>query len=189
MKMKLIIAPFAILLVSAISSSAQKGAALPDRAVALKKSYQEARQRALRPVVATYKTELAKLLEDYAKAGKLDEALAVRKKIDSLTGEVPQTKEASKFKSSIADTQWVWAGGPMMTFYADGRAELAEDSGAILFKYTWVQKSPRVVQLTQLTPPNVGQKLLLNIAGDLKNAIGTGGGKRWKAVREESTED
>lgn len=55
----------------------------------LRKSYQEARERALAPLNATYEKELSKLLERQMKAGNLAAAVETQKELDSLKALTP----------------------------------------------------------------------------------------------------
>jgi len=64
--------------------SAQSAAVLPKDAEALKKSFMDARQRALQPLELKYKTELEKLLTAHTKAGHLNDALAIQAELDAL---------------------------------------------------------------------------------------------------------
>jgi Lectin C-type domain len=68
-----------VLMISAsLALNAQTVPGLPKDAESLRKSYQEARQRALQPLDVKYKTELEKLLATHTKAGHLDDAIAIR---------------------------------------------------------------------------------------------------------------
>jgi hypothetical protein len=68
----------AIMISASSALVAETTPSLPKDADALRKSYQDARQRALQPLDVKYKTELEKLLAAHTKAGRLDEAIAIR---------------------------------------------------------------------------------------------------------------
>ncbi len=79
---------------------------LPKDADTLRKAYQDARQRALQPLDLKYKTELEKLLAAHTKAGHLDDALAIRAELDSLSPTAQPDAPASdpqKFPSAKAE--------------------------------------------------------------------------------------
>jgi len=68
-------------------SVAQTPVKLPKDAQALQTAYHEARQQALLPVERKYREELEKLLAAHTKAGRIDEALAIRTELALLTPE------------------------------------------------------------------------------------------------------
>lgn len=68
----------AIMISASSALVAQTTPSLPKDAEALRKSYQDARQRVLQPLDVKYKTELEKLLAAHTKAGQLDDAIAIR---------------------------------------------------------------------------------------------------------------
>lgn len=115
----------AIMIGASSALVAQTTPSLPKDAESLRKSYQDARQRALQPLDAKYKTELEKLLAAHTKAGHLDDAVAIRTELDSLalSGSTtaaksttapaePDVKASSDLSwlvgKSLVDGGWAW---------------------------------------------------------------------------------
>ena len=103
-----------VLFVFAASAlNAQTATALPKDAGTLRK-YQEARQRALQPLELKYRTELEKLLATRTKAGHLDDAIAIRKELDSLTQSSKSDTSATPDDSNspvLTSGDWHWTTG------------------------------------------------------------------------------
>ena len=73
-------------LAAAVGMAAEPTPELPKDAQALRKSFLEAKARALQPIEARYRSELERLLSNYTRAGKLDEALAIRTELGRMGG-------------------------------------------------------------------------------------------------------
>ncbi len=71
---------------AAAGMAAEPTPELPKDAQALRKSFLEAKARALQPIEARYRSELERLLSNYTRAGKLDEALAIRTELGRMGG-------------------------------------------------------------------------------------------------------
>ncbi|SKB01785.1 hypothetical protein SAMN02745166_03458 [Prosthecobacter debontii] len=68
--------------------------AADEELIQLRQRYQDAVERATKPLEATYTAELRKLLDKQTKAGKLDEAVAVRKELETLNVSVVEPKSS-----------------------------------------------------------------------------------------------
>ncbi len=87
----------------------------------LKTGYQAAVTKAVSPLTATYRKELERLLDSFTRAGKLDQALQVKKEIESLDGaslaraekEAPpkETVPVTAPVTTIEGTTWVAKAG------------------------------------------------------------------------------
>jgi hypothetical protein len=69
--------------------------AMPEDAARLKKSWQDARARAVEPLDEKYRQELDKLLQAHTKAGRLDAALAIRAELASMQTANATAKDVS----------------------------------------------------------------------------------------------
>lgn len=80
----------------------------------LKDSWLRARERAVAPVDKTYQAELEKLVDFYAKSGKLDAALQVRNELNRVNQLTSATQDAKKTESPDLDIEkallgdWTW---------------------------------------------------------------------------------
>jgi hypothetical protein len=96
-------------------------AAEPPQLTALRQSYQQARTRVTEPIDTRYRQDLQRLLEASTRAGKLDEALAVKAEMDQVPG-------ARRIFELLTNNVWVHQGQHRYIFRRDGRFEL-EGSG------------------------------------------------------------
>lgn len=116
----------------------------PDRLTVLRDSWQSARERALRPIDQTYQAELKKLLDEFTRAGRLEDALAVKNELETVAaGEAPPADVAAAvpapatapekeprhlrdltnfadYQRFFAGTLWVSGTGPGISFAEDG---------------------------------------------------------------------
>jgi hypothetical protein len=105
---------------------------LPSDAIALRKAYDDARQRALQPIEQKYRIELEKLLAAHTKAGHLDDAIAIRAELSTLSSSTAQPepvttprqgteKQSDQVISSLRGTKWksAKADKPIISFYPD----------------------------------------------------------------------
>ena len=78
--------PFRLLVLAAATSFAVAAdpSDLPDQAMQLKRAYQRALDASAKPIHDRYLADIKKLGEQYARAGKFKEALAVKQEIDSI---------------------------------------------------------------------------------------------------------
>ncbi|MBX7211328.1 MAG: hypothetical protein K1X78_23675 [Verrucomicrobiaceae bacterium] len=109
----------------------------------LRQNYRKAIDRATKPLTETYVAELKKLLDRHTKAGKLDQALEVRKELEGISAPEPQamavapdasdkpkkrisTSERKDIESWILNKTWRVAypsgGGETLYFAKDGKA-------------------------------------------------------------------
>jgi len=124
----------ATLVLSASQLWSQSESALPADAQSLRKAYIQAKDRAIEPLTIKYKAELAKLLEIHTRAGRLDEALAIRKEIESLevassdsptvTQLARSSVKAEKLRAELSGSRWKLTGYSqpfIMTLEPDGK--------------------------------------------------------------------
>jgi hypothetical protein len=110
----------------------QVSAAEPADLTKAREAYQQASERALTPVKAAYWNELTRLIEQYTKAGKLDEAVAVKNEQAKLKGgaviPLPPTAAAvatntpgiAQLRERFVGRTFVTPGGTQFTFNKDG---------------------------------------------------------------------
>lgn len=152
--MKFTLSSFTILLLALMQLKAQSGdnKREPSQLLALRKSWEDARLRALQPIDSTYLRELGKLLDTCTKAGKLDDALAVRNEIDRVMGDISpasvkqsKTKDSQRIPDSSAFTnkRWRSPSGTIFIFNSDktGSQEAAGRKAHI----SWTQKNNGIV--------------------------------------------
>ncbi len=121
---------------------------LPKEAESLKALWQEARDKAVRPIDEKYKAELEKLLSRKVQDSNLEEALAIKKEIESLSK--PVVDEVTRnVESKIVGTIWEReSGSHVMTFLEDGKFS-SEDrwkSSNNVSHGRWVVTGPRTIQ-------------------------------------------
>ncbi|MBL9116003.1 MAG: hypothetical protein JNJ83_13435 [Verrucomicrobiaceae bacterium] len=75
---------------------------LPSDAQSLRKAYDEARQRALQPLEQKYRDELEKLLAAHTKAGRLDDAIAIRAELSSLSAPTASNQQPKQTEPATA---------------------------------------------------------------------------------------
>lgn len=124
----------AIMISASSALVAQTAPPLPKDAESLRKAYHDARQRALQPLDVKYKAELEKLLAAHTKAGHLDDALAIRTELDSLTANDPTSavekpnNRAARLKAELNGTIWtVFRDGKTITVTFDPEGALKQD--------------------------------------------------------------
>lgn len=97
----------------------------------LRSSYQNAVDRAVKPLRSTYEKELLKLLEKRTKAGDLNAALEVKKELEVITGksvvtnpeeatETASVPETKGMESLFVKKTWKTATGTKFSFEKDG---------------------------------------------------------------------
>lgn len=135
------------LITSLLVFSAVLVLAEPADLVRLRDNYQQAAERALTPVKATYEKELQKLLDAYTKAGKLDDALVVKNELAKLKGGVVtapvSSPETDKLRGYFVDRTWVTGSGSAFSFNKDGTGEVQWNEGKEAFK--WEITDPKTV--------------------------------------------
>ncbi len=89
----------------------------------LKSTYNETVEHAVKPIRERYVSDLKRLLDDYTKAGKLDQALAIKQEIGSMERSGgDSTETAEQFQHRLENTSWLWNDDPKgkFTFLPDG---------------------------------------------------------------------
>ena len=96
-------------------------AKLPPDAERLKKTYQESVARATQPLRERYTADLKRLLDQVTRVGNLQDALAIKNELDSVT---PTTSggvdTAVEFERRLFKTKWAWNNDLKFTFEPDG---------------------------------------------------------------------
>ena len=119
-----------------LSTAEETPKPLPADVVALKKSYEQAQQKALEPLRAKYIAGLQKLLEAHTKAGNLDGALAIREEMNliqakstkSNTENQPSPPKTPDIQSWVVGKTWEAVGtGSHYTFLIDGTCKQFAD--------------------------------------------------------------
>ena len=98
----------------------------PAKLATLRQSWIQSRDKALQPSDAVYVRELQKLQDSYAKAGKLEDALAAKSELEKLGG---NSEAPSRQTRSFVGKKWATASGSQFTFKADGTGTQANASG------------------------------------------------------------
>jgi hypothetical protein len=112
-------------------------AKLPSDAIRLKRTFQQASERALQPLRERYASDLKRLLDSYTRAGKLAEALAIKNELDSIAT-APATESAASFERRLLGTKWSWADTFSFEFITGGKATRGG--------FTWKCVKPLVVE-------------------------------------------
>lgn len=111
---------------AAAAAAASASAKQPAKLATLRKSWVQSRDKALQPSDAVYVRELQKLQDTYAKAGKLEDALAAKSELEKLGG---NSEAPSRQTRSFVGKKWATASGSQFTFKADGTGTQANASG------------------------------------------------------------
>jgi len=113
----------------ATNENAAKGSAQLE---SLRKNWMQARNKAVQPSDAIYTKELQKLQESFTKAGKLEEALAVKGELEKTDGPSMVTASAlgaSKQSTAFVGKKWRTASGSAFIFKSDGTGIQANAAG------------------------------------------------------------
>jgi hypothetical protein len=119
-------------------------AADPAALVKAKQAYERASENALKPVRDAYWKELTRLIDEYTKAGKLDEALAVKAELTKLSGETMailpassnvNSAELSQLRERFVGRTFVTPGGTHFTFQKDGTGTQTWSEGRESFNW------------------------------------------------------
>ncbi len=110
----------------AAASKSTDAAKQPAKLATLRKSWIQSRDKALQPSDAVYVRELQKLQDTYAKAGKLEDALAAKSELEKLGG---NSEAPSRQTRSFVGKKWATPSGSHFTFKADGTGTQANASG------------------------------------------------------------
>ncbi|MEC5125815.1 hypothetical protein VSU19_03570 [Verrucomicrobiales bacterium BCK34] len=120
----------------------------------LRTSWLAARERALKPIDETYKSELERLLETYTKAGRLEMALKVKGELESLDGgtrdlripEAPATSDDS-LRHLIGPT---WSDGDRVAFKfnSDGTGIKERREVNSTGSFQWVSIGDGIVEIS-----------------------------------------
>jgi len=105
-----------------LAAGAEKGepapGKLPEEANRLRQNFWEAAEHAVQPVRERYVADLKRLLEQYTRAGRLDDALAVKAELEASAHE--GVESAADFERRLVGIKWMWNGGFEVEFRADG---------------------------------------------------------------------
>ena len=149
-------ASLVILAASVISFAfGQSAPVLPQDAVALQKSYLDARQRALDPVERKYRTELEKLMAAHTKAGRIDAALAIRREIDQMKADEPDRvqskRQLSEWLLTISADHIASGGhGKFLTTFTRRKAVVLKEKTGKIDEYDFTIDLPRTVTFFNL---------------------------------------
>jgi hypothetical protein len=127
-----------VICLSFLFLAVQSNAAEPPELVKARQNYQAAAERALTPVKAAYWKELDRLINEYSKAGKLDEALAVKNEQAKLVNDsssVVNSPDIAKIRNHFVERTFVTPGGTYFTFNKDGTGQKKWQGGNDSF--TW----------------------------------------------------
>lgn len=115
-------------------------AKLPDDGARLQRAYQMATRQAIEPLRQRYLTDLKRLLDQTSRAGKLEEALAIKAEVDAAsTGTASATDTPGEFERRLIGTTWMWSGAFRFSFAAEGKT-----SGDR--KFTWKTVKPFTIE-------------------------------------------
>ncbi|MEO6740347.1 MAG: hypothetical protein ABIP20_08845 [Chthoniobacteraceae bacterium] len=125
---------FCVLILSICTSTAQspKSDKEPERLVALRKSWQQARTKATEPIDLKYRQELLKILESLTKAGDLNGALTVKQELDGLNTDnasVVLSDTGHSLLARLRGTTWRMETGEQFTF-KDGKEVTWDDTNS-----------------------------------------------------------
>jgi len=86
-----------------------KSAKLPSDALAAKKNYQQDIQRVIQPFRDRYIANLKVLLDRATRAGKLEDALAIKNELDAVSKSTAvSTETPEEFENKLVGTTWSW---------------------------------------------------------------------------------
>lgn len=111
---------------NAAASARAVSAKQPAKLESLRKTWVQSRDKAVQPSDAVYIRELQKLQDTYAKAGKLEDALAAKNELEKVDGN-PET--SSRQSKSFVGKKWATTSGSKFTFKADGTGTQANAAG------------------------------------------------------------
>ena len=123
--------------------------ALSPELARLKTSYQAAVTKAVTPLTSTYRKELERLMDGFTRAGKLDQALQVKKELATLDGaslakaeqEAPakETAPAAAPVTNIEGTVWVAKTGFLrrLEFRANGAMTVTNENDKVYTAFTY----------------------------------------------------
>jgi len=105
----------------------------------------------LAPVKATYEKGLQKQLDLYTKAGKLDDALAVKNELAKLRGGAVvaapvSSPDTDKLRGYFVGRTWVTGSGSAFTFSKDGTGEVQWSAGKEAFRWEIIDPKTVIVQ-------------------------------------------
>lgn len=153
------------------SSNAETAPALPKDAETLRKSFREARQRAVLPLEQRYRSDLEKLLSAHTKAGHLNEALAIRQELEELAAmgkgdavqpnkvEIDPGPSKAKLKSALPNLRLdgKWQYGVFPVVFTETEAVLNPGNKAFERKGAYEVTAPRKIRIT-FGPDGAAQK-------------------------------
>ena len=135
-------------------------AADPAELTKAKEIYRDASERALTPVKAAYAKELARLIDEYSRAGKLDEAITVKNELAKLTGgaviplpaaaaAVTNTPAIAQLRDRFVGRTFVTPGGTHFTFNKDSTGMQRWSEGTDAFKWEVLDEKTVHVKVAQ----------------------------------------
>jgi len=103
--------------------AANDSAKLPEEANRLKQNFRQAAERAVQPLRERYIADLKRLLDQTTRAGKLEDALAIKNEIEAVsagTGAAADT--VAEFERQLMGVKWTWNGAFTFEFQPDGKS-------------------------------------------------------------------
>ncbi|MBL9143430.1 MAG: hypothetical protein JNM99_07070 [Verrucomicrobiaceae bacterium] len=142
--------------------------ALSPELARLKTSYQAAVTKAVTPLTSTYRKELERLMDGFTRAGKLDQALQVKKELATLDGaslarteqQAPpnETVPAAAPVTDIVGTVWVAKTGFLrrLEFRAKGAMTVTNENDKVYSAFTYKQAQDGSFVITSPAEPKPG---------------------------------
>jgi hypothetical protein len=130
-------------------------AAEPPELTKAKLAHQQAVERAVAPLNNAYFRELQRLFEEFTKAGKLEEAVAVKNEQAKLMREASATittPEIAKLRTQFVDRTFATTGGTLFTFNSDGTGRKKWQAGDDGF--TWEIVDGKMVKIQGADKPH-----------------------------------
>lgn len=88
----------------------------------LQRTYQQAMKQAVEPLRERYLADLKRMLDQTARAGKLEEATAIKAEVDAASaGTASATDTVGEFERRLVGTTWLWNNSFKFKFEAEGR--------------------------------------------------------------------
>lgn len=143
--------------------------ALSPELARLKTSYQAAVTKAVTPLTSTYRKELERLMDGFTRAGKLDQALQVKKELATLDGaSLAKTEQEALPKetvpaaaapvTNIVGTVWVAKTGFLrrLEFRANGAMTVTNENNKVYTAFTYKQAQDGSFVITSPAEPKPG---------------------------------
>jgi len=97
---------------------------LPAEAAQLKRTFEQASERALQPLRTRYIADLKRLLDQETRSGRLEQAAAIKEELEAVPGgAIPSVDGIAEFEKKFVGLKWVWNGSYNMSFEWGGKTE------------------------------------------------------------------